>query len=186
MKFLTELYKNQNKWTAGSDIKIINRSIKNKEPMPEFMREALVILLYKDGAMDDPANYRPISLLNTAYKIYATALCIRLAKVAPDLISADQIGFMMNRFIGEVPVTLNMTAHFCKAQNIEAGVLICDQEKAYDSMLHEFMEEFLPAYGFGPVMCDMIMLCYKEVFSQLMIDGVKGRRFEQSRGKILP
>ena len=28
MKFLTELYKNQNKWAAGSDIKIINRSIK--------------------------------------------------------------------------------------------------------------------------------------------------------------
>ena len=28
MKFLTELYKNQNKWAAGSDIKIINGSIK--------------------------------------------------------------------------------------------------------------------------------------------------------------
>jgi protein-disulfide isomerase len=29
MNFLTEIYKKQNKWTAGSDIKVINESIKN-------------------------------------------------------------------------------------------------------------------------------------------------------------
>ena len=89
--------------------------------------------------MDNPSNYRPISLLNTGYKIYSTALCVRLAKMAPNLISQDQIGFMANRFIGEIPVTLEMVAEFCKSQKIPGGVLICDQEKAYDSIKHQFI-----------------------------------------------
>ena len=160
----------------------INSSLQNGDPLPKFMREARVVLLYKDGNVEDPANYRPISLLNTAYKIFTTALCIRLATVAPDLISRDQIGFMCNRFIGEVPLTLNLVATFCHDNKIDAGVLICDQQKAYDSVLHEFMEKFLIEFGIGQYFASMVMLCYKDALTALVIDGKVGEFFNQTRG----
>ena len=172
-------------WDTGLGDKLtsaLNDCISKGTPLPHFMREARVVMLYKDGNVEDPANYRPISLLNTAYKIYTTALCMRLADVAPDLISRDQIGFMCNRFIGEVPLTLNMVSAFCKENKIDAGVLICDQQKAYDSVLHDFMEKFLGEFGFGDNFRAMVMLCYKQVFSAIVIDSKIGPAFPQTRG----
>ena len=46
-------------------------------------------------------NWRPISLLNVDYKIFAKALATRLKETLPKLISFQQILYVKNRFIGE-------------------------------------------------------------------------------------
>ena len=44
------------------------------ETMPEEMELAELVTLYKKGNVKDPANYRPISLLNTFYKLYGSII----------------------------------------------------------------------------------------------------------------
>ena len=39
------------------------------ETFPEDWKDAKVIGIFKKGAADGPANYRPISLLHTAYTL---------------------------------------------------------------------------------------------------------------------
>jgi len=53
----------------------------------------------KDTALLD--NLRPISLLNTDYKILTKAIAKRLEKVLPKEINPDQTGYIKNRYIGE-------------------------------------------------------------------------------------
>ena len=75
-----------------------------------------------------------------------------------------------------------MLAHFCKSNNIEGGVLIVDQEKAYDSVKHQFLADFLPAFGIGRNFRRMIMLCYHMVFSAIKMKGHYGEFFYNTKG----
>ena len=46
-------------------------------------------------------NWRPISLLNTDYKIATKAIALRISKILPDIIHSDQTGYVKKRFIGQ-------------------------------------------------------------------------------------
>ena len=67
--------------------------------LPITLRSAQISLLLKKNK--DPhccGSYRPISLLNVDEKILAKVLARRLERILPDIISADQTGFIRNRF----------------------------------------------------------------------------------------
>lgn len=44
-----------------------------------------------------PADFRPISLLNTDVKFYAKLIARQLTDVTPSLVKPDQMGFMRGR-----------------------------------------------------------------------------------------
>ena len=63
-------------------------------------KRGILTLLYKKGDKTALSNWRPISLLNTDYKILAHVLANRLKKVINNLISTDQSGCLKGRHIG--------------------------------------------------------------------------------------
>lgn len=66
-------------------------------------------------------NWRPISLLNTDYKILTKCLARRLKGVLPDLISREQTGYLKGRYIGENIRLILDLINFCeKMQFLEA------------------------------------------------------------------
>ena len=54
---------------------------------------------HKDKTLLD--NWRPISLLNTDYKIATRAIASRISKILPNIIHSDQTGYVKKRFIGK-------------------------------------------------------------------------------------
>ena len=56
-----------------------------------------MVSLYKKGNPDLQENYRPISLLNTYYKILAACLQNRLAEALDSKLMKTQYGFRGNR-----------------------------------------------------------------------------------------
>lgn len=50
------------------------------------MNKGLVVLLPKEGDLELLPNFRPITLLNSSYKILAEVLQIRLQKLLPNII----------------------------------------------------------------------------------------------------
>ena len=57
---------------------ILNYCWKNGS-MPSKMELAELVTLYKKGNVENPANYSPIALLNTLYKIYASLIKKRIS-----------------------------------------------------------------------------------------------------------
>ena len=65
----------------------------HEEVFPDDWREAKVVGLFKKGKADDPANYRPISLLQTACKLFARIMARRLeAGLADNLRETQNMG----------------------------------------------------------------------------------------------
>lgn len=66
------------------------------------MEEANITLIPKEEAdHKDPKNYRPISLLNLDYKIFAAILDERLKEILQKFIAEEQAGFLPNRHIND-------------------------------------------------------------------------------------
>ena len=90
-----------------------------------------------------------MSLLTTDYTILTKALAIRLQKVIPDIIDADQVGYIKNRYIGQnVRIIYDLLTH-AKENEIEAFLAQIDFEKAFDSIEWPFLIKCLKTFGFG-------------------------------------
>lgn len=61
--------------------------------MEAGFNEGCITPIYKKDP-DNIANYRPITLLNTDYKVYTKAISICLAGVVPKVVNQDQAGFI--------------------------------------------------------------------------------------------
>ncbi len=82
----------------------------------------------KDKSCHLLKNWRPISLLNTDYKIIAKLLANRLKTVLPRLINNDQTGYLKNRYIGENIRLLQDISFFTEQTNTNAFFLTIDFE----------------------------------------------------------
>jgi len=68
-----------------------------KEQLPYQWNEGIICPLYKNGDRPDCTNYRPITLLKVAYKIFATILNQRLVDVVETKSGGYQSGFRPKR-----------------------------------------------------------------------------------------
>ena len=94
-------------------------------------------------------NWRPITLLNSLYKLISGCIAERIKPVLNSLIHPDQKGFVAGRYIGETVRTTYDIMHYAKQNNL-AGLLLCiDFEKAYDSISFKFIKMCLNFYNFG-------------------------------------
>ncbi|MDC0525947.1 hypothetical protein OAO87_03015 [bacterium] len=74
---------------------VLREAIGRGKLPPSFMKGDISVL-YKKGERDDPRNYRPITLLQNAYKIFTR---IHLKKVVHEFVSECQKGFVPHAFI---------------------------------------------------------------------------------------
>ena len=68
---------------------MINESVREGR-LPPGVTQGMIVLLHKGGDRQALTNWRPITLLNLGYKIYAKALQLRLQPVLMEVISPNQ------------------------------------------------------------------------------------------------
>ena len=95
-------------------------------------------LPYKKDDRRLPKNWRPISLLNTNYKLASKAITERLKPVMSSIVHRDQTCGVVGRSIFSNLQLMRDTLDMIDKTD-EPGILVTlDQEKAFDRADHEF------------------------------------------------
>lgn len=146
------------------------------------LNEGCVSPIYKKRDPEDIANYRPITLLNTDYKIFTKALSIKLAEAAPDIINPDQAGFIPNRSIFDQVKTTKLVIDYMNKFNKTGVIVALDQEKAYNKILHPYLWEVLRKFEFPENFINTIKALYEHASSTVMINSELSKPFPIWRG----
>ena len=117
--------------------------------------------IYKKKEADNIANYRPITVLNTDYKVFTKAIAMRLTAVAPSIIHPDQAGFIRGRSIFDQIDQATTTINYAKLKGINGAIVALDQEKAYDKITHPYLWKILEKFAFPERAINMIKALYQ-------------------------
>jgi hypothetical protein len=145
-------------------------------PLPATMREGVITLLFKGGDKDrrDPAMYRPITLLNTDYKLVAKVVAQRMAGPLDSVVDVTQTAFLPGRNIGD-----NILYHLEEVDYLESleavdrtgCILFLDFEKAFDRVDREWLHRCVARLGFGPHMQRWVRVLLAGTSAQVAYNG---------------
>ena len=127
-------------------------------------------------------NWRPVSILNTDYKILTKALANRLQLVLPNLIDNDQAGYIKNRYIGENVRIIEDVMTYTNLKNLTGYIVLLDFEKAFDSIEWSYLFKTLETFNFGPNFQKWIRILYTNIESTVSNNGYFSSYFKLSRG----
>ena len=127
---------------------MVNGSIETGT-LPLTLREGILTLVPKPNRpRGEIKSYRPITLLNVAYKIIATAIANRIRSVLPSIIDRDQTGFMKGRFIGDnTRLTYDLLQEL-KKENQRALFVSLDIEDAFNAVDWDFARMVMRRWNF--------------------------------------
>nr|GFA29697.1 RNA-directed DNA polymerase, eukaryota [Tanacetum cinerariifolium] len=122
-------------------------------------------------------DFRPISLIDSVYKVVTKILANRLTTVISGLISNTQSTFVANRHVLDGPFILNEVLAWCKRRRKQSLVFKVNFAKAYDSVRWDFLLDVLLAFGFGPKWCQWIRGIFSSNMASILINRSPSSEF---------
>jgi exonuclease III len=150
--------------------------------LSDSQRKSILTLVFKGNDREFLKNYRPISLMNTDYKILTFVLSNRLQSVLPSIINENQTGYVKGRYIGDNIRLTEDVISYSKEHNINGALVFLDFAKAFDSLEWEFLLNVLKRYNFGPNFIRWVKIIYKNPEVIIKNNGWLAKAFEMNRG----
>ena len=142
---------------------------------PQDWQKALVVEIHKGkGSLTDPNNYRPVSLLSTAYKLMAhiiKPLKQRLEKAIDDRPRSSQYGFRAGRLTSQPVHILCRLLERPERTNTSLCVLLLDWKEAFDRVSVDALEVAMQRYGVPQSMVTLISSIYTSQLFQVRAAG---------------
>jgi hypothetical protein len=114
-----------------------------EEQLSSQWNKRIICPVYMKGDRLDCKNYRPITLLNVAYKIFAIILNQRLANIVEPTLGEYQSGFRPNRStVDNIFILRQITEKFYEFK-IDIQNIFIDYSHAFDSIIRESMQTAL-------------------------------------------
>jgi len=172
-----EFYKKFSGILAPLLAEVFDEIIRNPEKLPSEWKNGVIKLLYKKGDRKLLSNWRPITLLNTIYKLFTGLINKRLAVLLPKIIHPNQKGFVRGRYILDQVLTVKTIREL----NSEGYVALLDFEKAFDRVNHNLILETLSKLGFSELFISLIEKLLGGT-SRVLIRGYFSRPFSLTNG----
>jgi exonuclease III len=178
-------------WAAFEDLLLqplvdsLNEAFASGEvvALPRSMREGLIVLLYKGaGSREEVGNYRPITLLNSDYKLMAKILVNRIAVPLDSVLDVTQSAFVPGRWIGD-----NVMYHMEEIAYVEAVqetgcIAFLDFQKAYDRVDREWLMRCAKTLGFLDGTLRWFAVMHAGTSCRVLYNGWRTDAFPVKRG----
>ena len=155
----------------GTDLVDVFNECFSKGSLTPSQAIGVITLLPKKGDLLDPGNWRPISLLNSDYKLIAKVLQIRLSKVLPAIVNSFQACAVPGRSIHSNLLIVRDVIDYCGLKDDGCALISIDQHKAFDKVNWRFLMKVLKKLNFGANFRKWISILYNNICSRLLING---------------
>ena len=152
-----------------------------QQQLPLGFLDGLVTTLHKKGPREQPSNYRPITLLNSDYRVLAKIMATRLRAVQGTIIQPEQTGFLPDRHIGE-NILLAQLLPSALPPSSEAVAVFLDFHKAYDTIARQFLFAVMEAMGVGAGFLQWVQLLLQGTAACAVVNGFVSRLFPYTAG----
>ena len=138
------------------------------------LNHTFIALIPKVAKPRKVTEYRPISLCNVVYRIFAKVIANRLKQVLHQIISPYQSAFVPNRIITDNIVIgyecLHKIRHSKRRKNGLVSLKL-DISKAYDRVKWGFLEHIMRRLGFTEKWVHLVMNCITTTSLSILING---------------
>uniref|UniRef100_A0A2D4JTU8 Reverse transcriptase domain-containing protein n=1 Tax=Micrurus paraensis TaxID=1970185 RepID=A0A2D4JTU8_9SAUR len=143
-----EMYKTLQDSLSNTLLEVVNEVLMEAK-IPKSWMEAYIALILKEDTDLQIKNYRPISLLNSDYKIFASIMAERLKRFLNQFIHIDQIKDNMR-------INLNTLEYYEAHPEKQMALIFLDAQKAFDNVNWKFMLAQMEEMDFGERFIKMI------------------------------
>ena len=116
-------------------------------------------------------NLRPITLLNTDYKIIEKVIANKMIPALKHIIHQDQRGFMQDRRISVNIRKMLDIMHQVQKEDIEAVILSLDFVKCFDKCSFTILHGSLDYFEFGDIIKEWTKILYKDFTVKIQNNG---------------
>lgn len=166
---------------VGPTVTAMANAAKREGKLSPTVNTGLIKLIPKNPSREKTSDWRPITLLNTSYKILAKALALRIKYLVPKLVRKDQSGFVHGRSIFDNILNVVGAMDYVRAEGIHAIMLGIDMDKAYDRVEWSYILAVLEQVGFGPSFRSMISMLFSNASANVLVNGAPRGSFNLRR-----
>jgi len=134
--------------------------------------------IFKKKDPTEISNYRPITLLNTDYKLLTKVLAIQLLDHVNHLVHPDQAGFIPNQSIFDHIHLVKAILNYAEVSEEDGAILALDQEKAYDKIQHDYLWKTLKAFCIPQPFIRTVQALYHNARTKVAINGIFSDTFK--------
>lgn len=164
-----------------NDFFTLLQEIFDKNVLSKSQHKGVLTLLHKGGERENIKNWRPLTLLNTDYKIIAKLLAMRLKKVLPKIIHSDQKGFVKGRNISDANRLIQDIIDYIDNEDEDGIIIFLDQQKAFDRVEWEWVDFVLEKFNFGGKFRQWIKMLLYDAITCIKTNGHVSKYFSITR-----
>ena len=162
----------------------ISRLVYEKGITPTQWTSSIITPLPKKGNLELMTNYRGISLMSIAAKVFNRVLLNRIRGPIDGLLRKNQAGFRPGRSCIQQIHILRRLIEEASTQKIPLFITFIDFQKAFDSIDREMMFAILRHYGIPEKIVAAIRVLYDNSSSRVYVQGEMSESFRVTTGVL--
>jgi hypothetical protein len=173
---------------AGVIARMCNVAVQSGS-IPECWKHKLITPIFQSGARTDPANYRPIAVATSMYRILTAVFSARLSMYAPHLSPAHQLldcqfGFRPSLSIDHAHFVLTSCCNAALARGQQLALVKLDISKAYDTVDRSLLWNSLRRDGFPLPFIQFMQELYRGTPYMVKVNGEQSQPFFTDTGVL--